>query len=124
MRRRLFTPGCRALRRTTPSRCSGSAEDSTTVPLDEGAVPDGQGLPRPEFIAPWTKDPVAMPGRSRCRALIERRWGELDEKYRLAFVLRDIQGLSTEAAAQVSGNLRTGTSRSGSCGRGSSSAND
>lgn len=73
------------------------------VPLDEGAVSDGQGLPRPEYIAPWTKDPLDAGKDPSIRALIEQALGELDEKYRLAFVLRDIQGLSTEAAAQALG---------------------
>jgi RNA polymerase sigma-70 factor, ECF subfamily len=74
-----------------------------TVPLDEGAVSDGRDLPRPEFIAPWAKDPVDAGKEPAVRALIEKALGELDEKYRLAFVLRDVQGLSTEAAAQALG---------------------
>jgi RNA polymerase sigma-70 factor (ECF subfamily) len=81
-----------------------------TVPLDEEAVSDGHSLPRPEFIAPWAMDPAEAGKDPSVRALIEQALGELDEKYRLAFVLRDIQGLSTEAAAQelgiTEGNLK------------------
>ena len=75
----------------------------TTVPLDEERDADGHGLPRPEFIAPWTRDPSEAGKDPSIRALVEIALGELDDKYRLAFVLRDIQGLSTEAAAQALG---------------------
>lgn len=70
-----------------------------TVPLDEGGV----ALPRPEFIAPWAKDPLEADRDPSIRTLIDQALGELDEKYRLAFVLRDVQGMSTEAAAQTLG---------------------
>jgi len=75
----------------------------STVPLDEEAVSDGRDLPRPEFIAPWARDPIEAGKDPSVRALIEKALGELDEKYRLAFVLRDVQGLSTEAAARALG---------------------
>ncbi len=74
-----------------------------TVPLDEEAVAESRGLPRPEFIAPWSKDPGEAAKEPSIRALIEAALAELDEKYRLAFVLRDMQGLSTEAAARALG---------------------
>lgn len=70
-----------------------------TVPLEEETL----GLPRPEFIAPWAKDPAEAGKDPSIRALVEKALAELDEKYRLAFVLRDVQGLSTEAAAQALG---------------------
>jgi RNA polymerase sigma-70 factor (ECF subfamily) len=74
-----------------------------TVPLDERTDRDAQNLPRPEFIAPWDRDPLDAEKEPAVRALIEAALGELDEKYRLAFVLRDIQGLSTVAAARALG---------------------
>jgi RNA polymerase sigma-70 factor (ECF subfamily) len=74
-----------------------------TVPLDERTTSDDHHLPRPEFIAPWAKDPVEASREAPTRALIEAALGELDEKYRLAFVLRDLQGLSTVAAAHALG---------------------
>jgi RNA polymerase sigma-70 factor, ECF subfamily len=74
-----------------------------TVPLDENTARDDQDLPRPEFIAPWAKDPMEAEKDPSVRTLIETALGELDEKYRLAFVLRDIQGLSTTAAAHALG---------------------
>jgi RNA polymerase sigma-70 factor, ECF subfamily len=74
-----------------------------TIPLHEEAVSETHGLPRPEFIAPWAMDPSDAGKNPSIRTLVETALGELDEKYRLAFVLRDIQGLSTEAAAQALG---------------------
>jgi RNA polymerase sigma-70 factor (ECF subfamily) len=75
-----------------------------TVPLDEGSVS------RPEFIAPWATDPKEAAQDPSIRALVEEALAELDEKHRLAFVLRDIEGLSTEAAARelgiTEGNLK------------------
>ncbi len=81
-----------------------------TVPLDEETVSDARDLPKPEYIAPWGKDPDQARKDPSIRALLEKALAELDEKYRLAFVLRDIQGLSTEAAAAelgiTEGNLK------------------
>ena len=74
-----------------------------TIPLDELTARVDQNLPRPEFIAPWAKDPLDAEKEPAVRALIETALQELDEKYRLAFVLRDIQGLSTVAAAHALG---------------------
>jgi RNA polymerase sigma-70 factor (ECF subfamily) len=71
----------------------------STVPIDEEAT----SLPRPEYIAPWAKDPEEAARNPSIRALIDDALKELDEKYRVVFVLRDLQGLSTEAAAQTLG---------------------
>jgi len=75
----------------------------STVPLDESRDLDAAALPRPEYIAPWAKDPREAGRDPSIRTLIEQALAELDEKYRLAFTLRDLQGLSTEAAAQILG---------------------
>jgi len=74
-----------------------------TVPLDERTAREDQDLPRPEFIAPWARDPREAGREPSVRVLLEEALGELDEKYRLAFVLRDLQGLSTAAAARALG---------------------
>lgn len=71
----------------------------TTVPLDEESTP----LPRPEYIAPWAEDPEEAARNPSIRALIDDALKELEEKYRVVFVLRDLQGLSTEAAAKTLG---------------------
>jgi RNA polymerase sigma-70 factor (ECF subfamily) len=75
----------------------------STVPLDEARDGDALALPRPEFIAPWSQDPQEAGKDPSIRTLVEQALEELDEKYRVVFVLRDLQGLSTEAAAQILG---------------------
>ena len=70
-----------------------------TVPLEEDRAGDAQPLPHPEFIAPWAEadDPYTL------RGMIDQALAELDEKYRVVFLLRDLQGLSTEATAEALG---------------------
>jgi len=74
-----------------------------TVPFEEEEISNARGLPRPEFIAPWARDPLDAGKDPSIRSMVEKALGELDEKYRLAFVLRDIQGLSTVDAATTLG---------------------
>jgi RNA polymerase sigma-70 factor (ECF subfamily) len=75
----------------------------STVPLDESRDGEAAPLPRPEYIAPWARTPEDAARTPSVRTLIEEALKELDEKYRVVFVLRDLQGLSTEAAAQTLG---------------------
>jgi len=74
-----------------------------TVPLDEDRDADGQALPHPEFIAPWAQDPIEAAADPALRRRIDQALTELDEKYRVVFVLRDVEGLSTEATARALG---------------------
>jgi RNA polymerase sigma-70 factor (ECF subfamily) len=60
-------------------------------------------LPHPEMIAPWALDPAQLAGQREVRALLDEALTALPEKYRLVFVLRDIEGLSTEEAAEAIG---------------------
>jgi RNA polymerase sigma-70 factor (ECF subfamily) len=75
----------------------------STVPLDESTVAEARDLPRPEFVAPWSREPGEAALDPSMKPLLDRALEELDEKYRLAFILRDLQGLSTAAAAQALG---------------------
>jgi RNA polymerase sigma-70 factor, ECF subfamily len=72
-----------------------------TVPLDRvhGTDQGDNGLPHPDYIAQWRNDPEDLVGRAEVRQLIEAALAELDEKYRMVFVLRDIEGLSTRETA-------------------------
>src|SRR5581483_7168629 len=65
------------------------------VPLEEDGVADAAALPRPEFIAPWGTDAEDAARDPKVREKIDRALEDLDEKYRLAFVLRDLNGMST-----------------------------
>lgn len=69
----------------------------------DAADGDREPLPHPDLIARWKQDPQELASRSEIRALIDRALDELDEKYRLVFLLRDVQGLSTEETAEALG---------------------
>ncbi len=77
-----------------------------TVSLD---APTGDGedsygtLPHPEFIARWRDEPSRLAEQSEVRLLIEAALDELPEKYRVVFVLRDVEGLSVKETAEALG---------------------
>ena len=58
-------------------------------------------LPHPSYIARWRDDPADLAQDAEVRRLVEEALAELEDTYRLVFVLRDIQGLSTEETAQA-----------------------
>ena len=61
-------------------------------------------IPHPEFIAPWTKTAAEIVEQAELIAELEKALLELDDKYRLVFILRDIEGLSireTAAALEI-----------------------
>jgi RNA polymerase sigma-70 factor (ECF subfamily) len=60
-------------------------------------------VPHPEFIAPWRDDPAVIASRREVRELVDRALAELDEKYRVVFVLRDVEGLSVAETAEALG---------------------
>lgn len=64
---------------------------------------DNAPLPHPSFIAHWKDEPGELAQRREVRQLLDEALGELDEKYRLVFLLRDVEGLSTEQAADALG---------------------
>ena len=77
-----------------------------TVSLDT-LVGDGEdsyaALPHPEFIAQWRDEPARLAQQREVRQLIEAALAELPEKYRVVFVLRDVEGLSVKETAEVLG---------------------
>jgi len=70
------------------------------VPL-ETDHDEAQPLPHPDFIAQWRDEPSSLAQQSEVRRILEDALSELDEKYRLVFVLRDVEGLSTEETAKA-----------------------
>ncbi len=62
-----------------------------------------EGLKHPEFIADWSQSPAELAQRHETGHLIEAALGQLDEKLRMVFVLRDVEGLSVREAAQALG---------------------
>jgi len=57
----------------------------------------------PQHLKPWTLDPAAAALNSELRATLEQALMALPETLRIVFVLRDLQGLSTEETAAMLG---------------------
>jgi RNA polymerase sigma-70 factor, ECF subfamily len=57
----------------------------------------------PHRIAPWHDDPEKLYGRAEVREMVEAAIRSLAPIYREAFVLRDVEGLSAEEAAETLG---------------------
>lgn len=72
-----------------------------TVAWDESADEENYStLPHPEFIARWSASPETLIQQAEVREQIESALTTLDEKYRIVFVLRDIEGLSVRETAE------------------------
>ena len=73
--------------------------------LDVASSSDGSEtpLPHPQYVAQWKDDPAELAQRSEVRQLLEDALGELDEKYRVVFTLRDVEQFSTRETAEISG---------------------
>ncbi len=76
-----------------------------TVSLEESTEPkDEEGhVPHPEFIADWRQSPEEMASRDEVRDLLDQALAQLDEKHRLVFLLRDVEGLSVRETAEALG---------------------
>ena len=76
-----------------------------TVSLEASteAGEDGGPIPHPEFIADWRQSPEQLVARSETRQLLDEALNELDDKHRLVFLLRDIEGLSIKETAEELG---------------------
>jgi len=75
------------------------------VSLDQAtdAGGDADGLPHPEYIADWRESPARLVQHQETRRLIEAALAELDDKHRIVFLLRDMQGLSVRETAVALG---------------------
>lgn len=71
--------------------------------LLDGGEDEETPLPLPTFIADWRENPERLLERAETRRLIEGALQELPEKYRLVFLLRDVEGLSTRETAHLLG---------------------
>jgi len=77
-----------------------------TVSLDAATAndPEQEGPPpHPEYIADWRDTPEHLAQRQEVRQLLEEALAELDEKHRVVFLLRDVEGLSIEETAAALG---------------------
>ena len=76
-----------------------------TVSLEEATEPreeDG-GIAHPEFIADWRQSPEELVERNETQHLLDEALAQLDEKHRLVFLLRDVEGLSVKETAEALG---------------------
>lgn len=80
-----------------------------TVSLDQATDPDPDSgeIPHPEYIADWRSTPEELIHQSEVRRLLEQALTDLDEKYRLVFLLRDVEGLSVRETAELLGLSET-----------------
>lgn len=58
-------------------------------------------VPHPEYIADWRESPAELATRSETQRLIDEALAQLDEKHRLVFLLRDVEGLSVKETAEA-----------------------
>jgi RNA polymerase sigma-70 factor (ECF subfamily) len=74
-----------------------------TVSLEEATEPsdDLNSIPHPEFIADWRQSPEHLVERNEVRRLLDDALARLDEKHRLVFLLRDVEGLSVKETADA-----------------------
>lgn len=67
---------------------------------DEGA--DGR-LPAPINVIDWTQWPEQLLSDAEVTAELDKAIAALPEKFRVVFVLREVEGLSTEETAKITG---------------------
>jgi len=72
--------------------------EAATEPREEG-----ESAPHPEFIADWRESPEQLAQRNETHRLIEEALSQLDEKHRLVFLLRDVEGMSVKETAAALG---------------------
>ena len=70
-----------------------SLEAATEEQETDGSVP------HPEYIADWRESPAELVTRGETRRFIDAALAQLDEKHRLVFLLRDVEGLSIQETA-------------------------
>jgi RNA polymerase sigma-70 factor (ECF subfamily) len=74
-----------------------------TVSMEEAteSSENSNSIPHPEFIADWRQSPEILVERNEVRRLLDDALARLDEKHRLVFLLRDVEGLSVRETAEA-----------------------
>ena len=93
---RIATNHALALLRKRAVRAGPSLDDGDSDDIYEGVQP-------PEYIAAWRETPEKLAVRRETRQYIDEALATLNEKYRVVFVLRDIEELSTRETADILG---------------------
>jgi RNA polymerase sigma-70 factor (ECF subfamily) len=76
-----------------------------TVSLEQATEEeDSYGtIPHPEYIADWRQSPEELVRKNEVQRLLDDALAKLDEKHRLVFLLRDVEGLSVKETAEALG---------------------
>jgi len=76
-----------------------------TVSLEEATeeTDSYDTIPHPEYIADWRQSPTELVRKHEIQRLLDEALGTLDEKHRLVFLLRDVEGLSVKETAEALG---------------------
>ncbi|HEV2247353.1 MAG TPA: sigma-70 family RNA polymerase sigma factor [Terriglobia bacterium] len=76
-----------------------------TVSLEEATegTNDSDAFPHPEYIADWRQSPEELVHKNEIKRLLDEALEQLDEKHRLVFILRDVEGLSITETAEALG---------------------
>jgi len=75
----------------------------STISLEAAAeaAEDAGPIPHPEYIADWRAAPDTLAHQNDLKRLLDEALASLDEKHRMVFLLRDVEGLSIKDAAQA-----------------------
>lgn len=67
-----------------------------TISLEEAteARDNSEVIPHPEYIADWRQSPQELVHAHETRRLLDDALDQLDEKHRIVFLLRDVEGMS------------------------------
>jgi RNA polymerase sigma-70 factor (ECF subfamily) len=60
-------------------------------------------VPHPEYIADWRQSPEQLVHKSEIQRLLDEALAKLDEKHRMVFLLRDVEGFSVKETAEALG---------------------
>lgn len=73
------------------------------VSLEEATEPSdhSETIPHPEFIADWRQSPEQLVETREIQGLLDEALTRLDEKHRMVFLLRDVEGLSIKETAEA-----------------------
>ncbi|HEX5399455.1 MAG TPA: sigma-70 family RNA polymerase sigma factor [Verrucomicrobiae bacterium] len=76
-----------------------------TVSLEEATEETDRvdSVPHPEFIADWRQSPAELIHRNEIQRLLDAALAKLDDKHRLVFLLRDVEGFSVKETANALG---------------------
>jgi RNA polymerase sigma-70 factor (ECF subfamily) len=72
-------------------------------PEEEQGLDNFDSVPHPEYIADWRQSPEELVQRHEMQALLDEALISLDEKHRIVFLLRDVEGMSIKETADTLG---------------------